>query len=133
MRVECCESLTGERIRIRRTENPQSSDSSSVDQYRRAREETEAGNRIAMFGKDELRPSKVARKTGEAEAVRMTHLRANVWCVPRGLTLRSEDQSAQKNCSNLSRTAEQGRHQDLGSRDVDSSARMCTHGLANAP
>ena len=51
VRVECCDSLTCERLRFRRTEHSQSSDSSSVDRCSRAREETEAGNRKAVLGK----------------------------------------------------------------------------------
>ena len=41
--------------------------------------------------------SQVARKSKEAEVVRMTYPSANVWRVPRWLTLRDEDQSALKN------------------------------------
>ena len=47
--------------------------------------------------------------------------------------MRSEDQSALKNFSNASRTADGDRRQVLGSQDVDSSARMCTYESVNAP
>ena len=57
----------------------------------------------------------------------MTHLSANVWCAPRRLTLRNEDQSVLKNSSNPSRSTDEDRRQVLGSRDVDSSANMCAH------
>ena len=76
--VGSCESLTCERILSRRTEHSQSSDSSSVDRCSRAREETEAGYRKVVLGKDEMRPSEVARNIEEAEVVRMRYPSANV-------------------------------------------------------